>query len=376
MRLNADVVIIGAGIHGCSAALHLSRAGFKCVVLEQAYPGRHASGVNAGGVRRLGRDIAEIPLSLKSMELWHNIEELVDDDCGFEQTGQLKVAENELELEQHHQRVETLQSLGYEHEKIICQDELRTLTPAISDHCCGAIYCEGDGHANPFRSVRAFYRAAIHEGAKFYFNHPLQSLERQRDTWLIDSVDLRIEAPMLVNAAGAWGNVLASKIGMRVPLEPTALMLMITERMTPFCQPVVGATSRTLSFKQFTNGTVLVGGGLKGKVDLRNNRALVDLSRLAINARTARDIFPLVSRARIIRVWAGIEGFIPDGLPIIDKDQNYPDTYHVFGFSAHGFQLGPVTGQIIQEWVEHGQSAFPLEPFSITRFDTKGNQIC
>ncbi len=367
-HLIADAVIVGAGIHGSSAALHLARAGLKCLVLEQAHPGRHASGVNAGGVRRLGRHLAEIPLSLKSMELWHDIRALVDDDCGFERTGQLKVAESGEELEELEKRVAQLQRHGFSHEQIISREELRTLAPAISDHCCGAIYCADDGHAKPFRSVRAFYRAATRAGARFFFNHQVQQLKHQGNTWKVETPGLRLEAPLLVNAAGAWGARLAEQLGAVVPLEPTALMLMISERVKPFCRPVVGAAGRTLSFKQFTNGTVMIGGGLKGKVDFENHRAQVDLPLLATNARTALDIFPLMRNARITRFWAGIEGFTPDGIPVIDKDPVYPGAYHVFGFSAHGYQLGPITGRIIQELVESGQSSLPIEPFSIKRF--------
>ena len=90
-----DVIVIGGGLHGCSTALHLARRGIAALVIEKDHVGRHASGVNAGGVRRLGRHPAEIPLSVASMELWHTIRDLVDDDCGFRSHGQVKVAENE-----------------------------------------------------------------------------------------------------------------------------------------------------------------------------------------------------------------------------------------------------------------------------------------
>ena len=73
----ADVIIVGGGIHGCSTALHMCLAGMKPVLIEKDYAGRHASGVNAGGVRQLARHIAEIPLSISSMALWEKIEELV-----------------------------------------------------------------------------------------------------------------------------------------------------------------------------------------------------------------------------------------------------------------------------------------------------------
>ena len=98
MIREADVVVIGGGIHGCSAALQLALRRRRVILLERNYVGRHASGINAGGVRRLGRDPEEVPLSVEGMPLWHGIRDLVGDDCGFSACGQVKVAESEAEL--------------------------------------------------------------------------------------------------------------------------------------------------------------------------------------------------------------------------------------------------------------------------------------
>ena len=115
----ADAIIVGGGIHGCSTALHMCLAGMKPVLIEKDYAGRHASGVNAGGVRQLARHVAEIPLSIRSMEIWERIEELVDDDCGFESHGQVLVAENDAEFDACRARVAELNALGFTHEELI-----------------------------------------------------------------------------------------------------------------------------------------------------------------------------------------------------------------------------------------------------------------
>ena len=366
--MKADAIVVGAGIHGCSVALHLARSGVRPVVFESAHPGRHASGVNAGGVRRLGRHFSEIPLSVASMKLWWDIQDLVDDDCGFEPSGQVKVAESDEEFEMLKGRVKRLEMDGYAHEEIITRSELKDLIPAISDHCRGAIVCRGDGHAQPFTTVRAFYAASMRAGARFFHGQAVESIKRAGQTWEVTTPDFTCEAPVLINCAGAWGNQIAALLDEQVPLEPTALMLMISERLPHFCTPVVGATQRTLSFKQFHNGTVLIGGGLKGYVDMSRRQGHVDIDELTINARTARDIFPLMENARIVRCWAGIEGVTPDQIPVIGPSSTYPDAYHVFGFSAHGFQLGPISGSIIADLVNHQSTELPIEDFSIERF--------
>src|SRR5262245_2119080 len=125
MRRTADVIVVGGGIHGCSTALHLAMRGVRALVIEKDYAGRHASGVNAGGVRQLARHVAEVPLSVASMELWERIRDLLGDDCGFESHGQVLVAESDVELDALRSRVNDLRSRGFMHEELIDHSELK-----------------------------------------------------------------------------------------------------------------------------------------------------------------------------------------------------------------------------------------------------------
>jgi sarcosine oxidase subunit beta len=144
-------------------------------------------------------------------------------------------------------------------------------------------------------------------------------------------------------------------------------MLMVTARLDPFLTPVVGAYGRNLSFKQFANGSVLIGGGFRGTADPDRNLARVDVRGLAASARTAAAIFPIIRGASIVRSWAGIEGFTPDGIPVIGPS-DMANAFHAFGFCGHGFQLGPIVGGIIADLVTTGQSALPIDAFRIDRF--------
>jgi glycine/D-amino acid oxidase-like deaminating enzyme len=364
-----EIIIIGGGLHGCSAALHLARRGAKVLVLEKDYVGRHASGVNAGGVRRLGRHPAEIPLSVASLEMWHRIRDLVDDDCGFERNGQVKVAESEAELATLEARVAELHALGFTHEVLIDRQALREVVPAIADHCLGALYCREDGAANPYRTTIAFRRAAEREGAAFAEGARVTAVERDGGSWRIATAEgTSHHAAVIVNCAGAWADRIAAALGESAPVIPSAFMLMISNRLPPFIKPVVGATGRPLSFKQFANGTVLIGGGYQGTLERDGNRTEIDFRGLAMSARTVSDLFPVMRGAEIVRAWAGIEARMPDDLPVIGPSASAAGVFHAFGFSGHGFQLGPICGAIIAELVTTGRTNLPIEPFRIARF--------
>jgi glycine/D-amino acid oxidase-like deaminating enzyme len=364
----ADVVIIGGGLHGCSAALHLARAGLRPLVLEKDYVGRHASGVNAGGVRRLGRHLAEIPLAVASLEMWKRIDDLVGDGCGFESHGQVKVAESEADLVQLRARVGQLAALGFHHEELVDRDELRALLPAVAPHCVGGLVSREDGAALPYRTTLAFRRAAERHGAVFLEGVRAREVKRSGALWQVAGDTGRFEAPRLLNTAGAWAGEIAAALGEAVPIEPVALMLMITAPAAPFVKPVVGATARPLSFKQYANGTVMIGGGVRGRAELATNRTVLDYLKLAGNARTACEIFPCMRGAQVVRAWAGIEGRMPDDIPVIGPSSTHEDAWHAFGFSAHGFQLGPIVGAILADLMTKGSTGFPIEPFSIRRF--------
>jgi sarcosine oxidase subunit beta len=364
---NADVIIIGGGIHGCSTALHLAKRGLKPLILEKDYVGRHASGVNAGGVRRLGRALPEVPLAEAALKCWQHISDLVDDDCAFESLGQIKVAETDEELDALKIRRKSVQAAGFEHETIINQKQLRELLPAIAPHCIGGMFVDGDGHANPYQTVVAFKRKALFYGAQIIENVPVHHAEKHNSSWRVTTSSGEFEAPVLVNTAGAWGGTIAKLLGDHAPLEVQALMLMITSRMPHFVKPVVGSQGRALSFKQFQNGTVLIGGAYQGRAEPDKNKTHLKFRGLSTNAQAAAALLPIMQHAQIVRCWAGLEGVMPDAIPVIGQGTE-EGIFHAFGFSAHGFALAPIIGQIITNLIIDSSTKFPIDPFNIQRF--------
>ena len=365
----SDVLIIGGGIHGMSTAFHLARRGVRVRVLEADYCGRHASGVNAGGVRTLGRHAPEIPLALASRALWHQMGALLGDDGGFVPSGQLKLAENPAELEACRLRVEELQALGFDHELLVDRDQVLEIIPTVARHVVGGIWVKDDGYAVPYRTVTAFRLAAQRLGVEVHEQTAALHIEQSGTLWRVRTPRGLFSAEHLVVTAGAWAGELAAQVGEPVPVHPEGLMLMVTHRVAPFCAPVLGATGRALSFKQFANGTVVIGGKLIGSLDFAARHGEVDMTRLGTSARTVTDLFPHLRHLGVNRVWAGVEAFTADDLPVIGASRKASNLSYSFGFCGSGFQMGPGTGQRLAQQILGEHSDILLDAFAIDRFN-------
>lgn len=362
-----DVAVIGGGLHGLSAALHLARAGRRAVVIERRWTGRHASGATAAGVRTLNRDIAEIPISLEAMDMWHGIAGIVGDDCGFHAHGQLRIAETAEHLPALIQREARIRALGHAHEEMIDAAELRRLVPALSPHCVGALVARRDGAADPHRTIAAFRRSCEAEGVVIVEGCGVEAADRQGDDWTVICGERRFRAPAVVNAAGAWAARVAALFGDEIALGVRASMMIVTERIAPLLDPVVSVVGRALSFKQSDQGTLVIGGGLQGAADLDSETSTVNFAELARGARATSDLFPAVQDVRIARCWTGIEAQTRDHLPVIGASPNAQGLIHAFGFSGHGFQLVPVVGAIVADLVTEGGSNRKIAAFAPER---------
>jgi sarcosine oxidase, subunit beta len=364
----SDVCIIGAGIQGCSTALALARAGAEVAVIEREYPGKQSSGLNAGGVRRMGRDAAEVPLSIASHALWMKIEDIVDDDCGFAVSSNISIIETDTEMAAAKAHVLSLNERGYTHETTISIEDVLELEPNIAPNFLGAIYCPGDGSASPFRTTHAYFKKAQSLGVTFYLSEEVGEVRADGKGWVVRTDQRDVRARTLVNCAGAWGNTIAEQVGAPAPVRKEAPMMMITARTQPFMTAVLGFQERRLSLKQRANGSVLIGGGYRGHVNESGLRSTIDIQRLRDNAKVVLQLFPALQDLPIVRAWSGVEGMTPDGIPIISQCCTHENVFHAFGFSSHGFQLGPIIGEIMGDLVKTGKSDLPIEPFDIKRF--------
>lgn len=367
---SADTIVIGAGLHGACAALHIAETGRSVTLLDKGYGGETASIANASGVRRLMRATAELPLAMLAADRWRNLSSIVGSDGGYREVGQVKIAETADELRVLAERAEQTRKLGYSFEELIDPVEVLRLIPELKARVSGALLVKSDGLADPFLTTKAYLYTAIKAGVDFRPFHSVTDIQQISTHWNLVTNRGTFSAETIVNCAGAWGAKIAGLIGDCLPLKPEAPSMMVTESLPPFIVPVLGAVSRKLSFKQMPNGTLLIGGGYRGQVDEQAGRSEARADQLQLSANTLLELFPQLRGIKIVRCWSGFEGHTPDGLPIIGSTQANPSMIHAFGFSSHGFQLGPIVGKVISQQLA-GETVPALHAFSPERFSTE-----
>ena len=345
MERTADVVVIGGGIHGCSTALHLALRGLKPILIEKDYAGRHASGVNAGGVRQLARDLQEIPLSISSMDIWERIEELVGDDCGFEAHGTVLVAESEAELAGFRERVDDLRLRGFEHEELIDAAELRRLVPAVSEHCPGGVVSRRDGAADPFRTTQAFRRRAVERGAEVIEGVSVTGLSRSGANWRVETSAGVFEAPKIVNAAGAWADDIAELASVpRIGLEPrrrTAFTFAAPPGLDFHHWPMVENIHEQWYFKPDA-GQLLASPANADPVppqDVQPEEIDIATGIWHVEEQTTLQVL------RPFHAWAGLRSFVADGGLVAGYDPDVPDFFWLAAQGGYGIQTSAAMGQ-------------------------------
>ncbi|MDR7145148.1 FAD-dependent oxidoreductase [Rhizobium sp. BE258] len=362
-----DVAVIGGGLAGCSTALHARLKGASVVLMERGRCGAQASGVNYGGVRQQGRHVAELALSRRSRKIWADLVNLIGTDCEFAATGHLKLARDEADLRELIAHRSSLAEHGIVADILDARD-LKRRFPYLSARFAGGSFCGEDGQANPRLVAPAFARRARSLGVELRENCRVVAAEQIEGGFLV-RVDNAppVHARRLINTAGAWGAAIAAQFGDHVEEAVMAPNMCVTEPIAPLIGPNLGICGGGIYIRQAAHGSVIFGAGL-GIADRERLRArpLAEVTMEA--ARAAVDMVPELKNVLLLRSWTGIEGRMPDGLPVVGPSPNIEGLFHAFGFSGHGFQLGPAVGAVLAELSLDGHSPTPIPGLAITRF--------
>ncbi|AOO85081.1 NAD(P)/FAD-dependent oxidoreductase [Bosea vaviloviae] len=365
---SADVAIIGGGLIAAWTAFFLARRGQRVVMFEKGAVGAQSSGTNFGNLRLQGRFPAQYPLSLHSQALWEEMGSLIGDDCEFAQTGHLYLAFNAEEQAKLEGYAQVSESYGLAIERL-GPSELRRRWPWLSETAVAATFSARDATANPRLVTPAVARAAERHGATIRENTRVTALTRQGDGFIVQTADGgQLSCGALVNAAGAWAVEMAECFGETAPIFAAGPPQFVTEPLPCLFAPSLQTIDGSVIARQTERGNVILAGYPRTAADAVANRAPVPPVKTLSAMRALARLVPALAHAHVIRVWSGIEGYLPDMIPVIGPSLTAPGLFHAFGFCGHGFQIGPGVGLCLSEMIIDGATPTPLEPFSIGRF--------
>ena len=378
---DSEVIIIGGGIAGTSAAFHLAEHGRSVTLLERGGIASEASGVNAGGIGALGwgnMPNLESYLTMGSLQIFRSLQLDYGYDIEFRASGALQSIQTPEQYEYSRDNVLSLNSLGYTAE-LLSVNEARNIEPELSPELAGAVRFPLRAQAAPVKATHAFADAAERRGAQVLTGREVTEVTRTAKG------DYRVVCPgeahtarQLVLAAGAWCGPLGEMLGLRIPIVPVRGQMWATEPMPPRVfhslsaaesplrwrdSPGNDATTppelthignrrvtRHLYGRQTRDGEIIFGGDRQ----MAGYDRAVDMAGVEVNFGHTTEILPFLGGLAISRAWAGLMPFSLDGRPIIGKIPQMENLYIVSGLASSGFGRGPMAGKLAADYIHTG----------------------
>lgn len=357
----ADVVVIGGGVRGCSCAYHLAQAGVRVTLVEKDGIASGCSGATFALINVSHKDPGHYAaLSLESAKLFAGLERELEEDLEFRPVGNMSsLVEDTTELpglEQFIRRQNEVPGLKLE---LLSAGEARRLEPALTPKILGACFCAQDGHINPYKLTVGYARAARRVGATILTGTRVTGIELERDrVRAVVTERGRIATETVVVAAGIHMPEIGRMIGVTIPVVPSRGQVITTERTRPVLNRPVG------SLRQTEDGTIIIGVTYQF-IGPERRVAYDDMTR---NAQRALRLFPSLRNLNVIRLWAGLRPFTVDGLPILGPVGHLKGVFLATGHS--GITLAQATGRIISDLVTKGSSPISIEEYAVERYST------
>jgi sarcosine oxidase subunit beta len=358
----AEVVVIGGGVTGLSAAWWLARSGVRVLVLDKGIVGWEASGRNGGGASHY-----HSPLFHEEQRLWPQMDELLGYSTEYRRE-RIIVALTEAQLTHYRYMASMHRALGYRVDDLDAQ-EVRKAVPLAGDNALGGIHVHFGGHANPQRTVQAYAWALQDLGGRILQHTPVTEI-RVEGGRAVEVVTPRgrFGCDSLVVAAGPQSGMLLAPLGIDLPLAPARAEMIITEPAP--LMAIGGVDGNGLYGRQTLRGNLAYGGGPHEWIDVDETGPTARPSTPLLRnlARRAAELLPKAAGLRVIRSWAGVVETTPDGRPVIERLAS-PSNLVVATMSGVGFGLSPATGHAIRDLVLDGACSFAdLGKLGLDRF--------
>ena len=382
MKSHAQVVVIGGGVVGASVLYHLTKLGWKDVMLlERAELTAGSTWHAAGGVHTVNGDPNVAKLQQYTIELYKEIEAISGQSCGAHITGGIMLAGTQERVNWMKMAIARGRYLGMDL-SMISMDEAYDLFPLLDKKkFIGAMYDPVEGHVDPYGVTHAYAKSAQIGGATIQLRTRVMDLVQREDgSWDVITDQGNIHAQHVVNAGGLWAREVGRMVGLELPILAMEHQYLITEDL----EMLKGRTKELVHCIDFEGeiytrqerGGVLLGTYERaGKAwseretpwDFGQNLLPNDLDRIAPSLEVGFDHFPAIGEAGIKKVINGPFTFAPDGNPLIGPVRGLRNYWVACGVMA-GFSQGGGVGLALSNWMVTGDPGFDVWGMDVARY--------
>jgi len=386
VKTTAQVVVIGGGVVGCSVLYHLTKKGWKDVLLlerDQLTSGStwHA----AGGFHTLNGDPNVAMLQSYTVGLYKELEEISGQSCGLHLSAGVMLADTPERMEFLKTTVGKGRYLGMD-TQIISVNEAKSYFPLLEErHFVGALLDPNEGHLDPSGTTYAYAKAARLGGATIEVQTKVESLEQKSDgTWRVITNKGVVECEHVVNAGGLWAREVGRMVGIELPVLAMEHMYLVTEEV-PEIVAYNKATGKEVGHVIDFGAECYLRQEGKGMVLGAYERACVpwspretpwtfgqellqpDIDRIAPSLEIAFRHFPALEHIGIKRIINGPFTFAPDGNPLVGPVQGRTNFWSACGVMA-GFSQGGGVGLALSNWMVDGDPGFDIWGMDVARY--------
>jgi sarcosine oxidase, subunit beta len=364
----ADVVIVGGGVIGASAAFHLAEAGVDVALIERAQLGSGSTRRAAGGVRAQFSDALNIQIAQRSLAAFRAFARRPGWEIDLEQVGYLFVLTRKSDVEVFERNVALQNEYGVP-SRILTAAEVRALCPLLAgDDILAGAFSPDDGHATPEAVVQSYAYAARALGA--HIRTGCEVLEIKTTGGEITEVVTAlgsIRTGTVICAAGAWSASCGAMVGVPLPVTPLRRQIRFTDAIKGLPARLPMTIDFTSSFYFHREGP----GLLFGMSDPNEKPGFgVETSDdwVADLLEVVQRRVPRIADAGIRGGWAGLYEVTPDHNAIIGQAAGVSRFLYATGFSGHGFLQAPAVGEILRDMVLQRPAFIDISPLSAERF--------
>ena len=381
MKSHVRVAVIGGGVVGASVLYHLTKLGWRDVVLlERAELTSGSTWHAAGGMHTLNGDPNVAKLQKYTIELYKEIEAISGQSCGLHMPGGLMLAGTKDRMDWLKMAVARGDYLGMD-AHLISVDEAAKLLPLIDkSQFVGAMWDPLDGYVDPSGVTNAYAKAAVMQGAEIYRHTRVEDLQQNPDgTWNVVTASGVIVAEHVVNAGGLWAREVGRMVGLELPILAMEHQYIITDDLPELAgMPELPHTidfEGEIYLRQERQGVLLGtyehnGTPWSAKTtpwDFPAELLPPNLDRIAGNLEIGFKHFPALENVGIKRVINGPFTFSPDGNPLVGPVRELRNFWVACGVMA-GFSQGGGVGLALAGWMINGDPGFDIWAMDVARY--------